>query len=109
MVRLPVLAKRRLELANQWVKLYNDTINGVLEESERSAKSVYKTTQGIAGGTIHGETDELDFHAIEPAHYVTDMHATVLALLGLDPARLDIPGRKRLDIDRGATIREIIA
>jgi hypothetical protein len=63
---------------------------------------------GIAGGTIHGQTDELGFHAIEPAHYVTDMHATVLHLLGLDPEKLDIPGRKRLDIDRGAPIHKIL-
>jgi hypothetical protein len=63
---------------------------------------------GIAGGTIHGQTDELGFHAIEPAHYVTDMHATVLHLLGLDPEKLDIPGRTRLDIDRGMPIKEIL-
>jgi hypothetical protein len=30
-------------------------------------------------------------------------------LLGLDPHRLAIPGRQRLDIDHGTPIREIIA
>ena len=35
--------------------------------------------------------------------------ATVLHLLGLDSRRLEVPGRKRLDIDRGEVIREIIA
>lgn len=64
---------------------------------------------GIKGGTIHGATDELGFHAIEPAHSVTDIHATVLHLLGLDGRRLEVPGRKRLEIDFGQPIREILA
>ena len=69
--------------------------------------TVWLAGAGIAGGTVHGETDELGFHAIEPAHYVTDLHATVLHLMGLDPEKLDIPGRQRLDIDRGKPIRGI--
>ena len=64
---------------------------------------------GIKGGTVHGATDELGFHAVEHPHYVTDVHATVLHLLGLDPRRLDVPGRKRLEIDYGRPIREIMA
>ncbi len=64
---------------------------------------------GIKGGAIHGATDELGFHAVENRHYVTDIHATVLHLLGLDPARLELPGRKRLDLERGRPIADIIA
>jgi hypothetical protein len=64
---------------------------------------------GIKGGIVHGATDELGFHAIEPGHYVTDIHATVLHLLGLDPRKLEIPGRKRLEIDHGQVIKEILA
>jgi hypothetical protein len=64
---------------------------------------------GIKGGVVHGSTDELGFHAAENRHYVTDIHATVLRLLGLDPQRLEVPGRRRLDIDRGEPITEIIA
>jgi hypothetical protein len=64
---------------------------------------------GIKGGTVHGSTDELGFHAVEKRHFVTDIHATVLHLLGLDPRRLEIPGRKRLDIERGEPITEIMA
>jgi hypothetical protein len=64
---------------------------------------------GIKGGVAHGATDELGFHAIESPHYVTDVHATTLHLLGLDPRRLDVPGRKRLEIDYGRPIREIIS
>jgi hypothetical protein len=63
---------------------------------------------GIKGGVVHGATDELGFHAIEDRHYVTDIHATVLHQLGLDSHLLEVPGRKRLDIDHGRVIREII-
>jgi hypothetical protein len=64
---------------------------------------------GIKPGVIHGATDELGFYAIEHPHYVTDIHATVLHQLGLDPAKLDVPGRKRLDLHRGSPIKEIIS
>lgn len=64
---------------------------------------------GIKGGVVHGATDELGFHAVEHPHYITDIHATVLHQLGLDPLRLEVPGRKRIEMDRGMPIREIIA
>jgi Protein of unknown function (DUF1501) len=64
---------------------------------------------GIQGGMAHGTTDELGFHAAEHRHYVTDLHATLLHQLGLDSHRLEIPGRKRLEIDFGQPIREIMA
>jgi hypothetical protein len=63
---------------------------------------------GIRGGVVHGATDELGFHAVADRHYVTDIHATVLHQLGLDPLKLEVPGRKRLDMDRGLPILEII-
>jgi hypothetical protein len=62
---------------------------------------------GIQGGITHGATDDLGFHAIENRHYVTDLHATVLHQLGLDSRRLELPARKRLDIDHGKPIHEI--
>lgn len=64
---------------------------------------------GIKGGVVHGTTDELGFHAAEHRHYVTDIHATVLHLLGLDAKRLEIPGRKRLEVDFGKPIQQIMA
>jgi hypothetical protein len=64
---------------------------------------------GIRGGVTHGATDELGFHAVEDRHYVTDIHATVLRQLGLDSRRLEIPGRKRLEMDYGRPIAEIIS
>ena len=50
---------------------------------------------GIQPG-IHGATDELGFHAIEHPHYVTDLHATVYRLLGLDARKLEVPGLDQL-------------
>ncbi|MFO0889043.1 MAG: DUF1501 domain-containing protein [Isosphaeraceae bacterium] len=72
------------------------------------AFTVWFAGAGIRGGTVHGATDELGFHVIEHPHYVTDVHATLLHLMGLDPRRLDVPGRKRLEIDYGRPIREIM-
>lgn len=64
---------------------------------------------GVKGGIAHGATDELGYHATENRHYVTDIHATALHLMGLDSHRLEVPGRKRLAIDHGQPIREILA
>jgi hypothetical protein len=71
--------------------------------------SVWLAGGGIRGGVVHGATDELGFHAVEQRHYVTDIHATILQLLGLDSRKLEVPGRKRLDIDHGQPIRALIA
>ncbi|MFM8892242.1 MAG: DUF1501 domain-containing protein, partial [Planctomycetia bacterium] len=73
------------------------------------AFSVWMAGGGIKGGTVHGATDELGFHAVEHRHYVTDIHATILTLLGLDSRTLEVPGRKRLAIDHGMPIDAIIA
>ena len=71
--------------------------------------SVWMAGGGIKGGIVHGATDEIGFHAVENRHYVTDIHATILHQLGLDSRKLEIPGRKRLDIDHGQVIRDILA
>lgn len=71
--------------------------------------SVWLAGGGIKGGVVHGATDEIGFHAVEDRHYVTDVHATILHQLGLDSRKLEVPGRKRLDIDHGAPIKAVIA
>ncbi|MFO0927596.1 MAG: DUF1501 domain-containing protein [Gemmataceae bacterium] len=71
--------------------------------------TVWLAGAGIRKGVVHGATDELGFHAVDNPHYVTDLHATVLNRLGLDPRRLAVPGRKRLDIDYGKPIKDILA
>ncbi len=71
--------------------------------------SVWMAGGGLKSGVVHGATDEIGFHAVEDRHYVTDVHATILHQLGLDSRKLEIPGRKRLEIDHGKVMREIIA
>lgn len=71
--------------------------------------TIWMAGGGLKQGHVHGATDELGFHAVDQAHYVTDIHATVLHLLGIDSKTLDIPGRKRLDVDHGRVIEDLLA
>jgi hypothetical protein len=71
--------------------------------------TVWLAGGGVKGGMVHGATDELGFHAVENRHYVTDIHATVLHQLGLDSTKLELPGRRRLELDVGTPIRAILA
>ena len=43
---------------------------------------------GVRGGKIIGATDDLGFRAVEDRVHVHDLHATILALLGLDHLKL---------------------
>lgn len=70
--------------------------------------TVWMAGAGLKSGYVHGATDELGYHALGEGHYVTDLHATVLHLLGLDLRHLEIPGRKRLDMDNGKVIKDIL-
>ncbi|WP_165243594.1 DUF1501 domain-containing protein [Paludisphaera soli] len=71
--------------------------------------TIWMAGAGLKRGYVHGETDELGYHALGEGHYVTDLHATVLHLLGVDGRRLEVPGRRRLEIDHGRPIQEILA
>lgn len=70
--------------------------------------TIWMAGAGLKKGYVHGATDELGYHALGEGHYVTDLHATVLHLLGLDNRQLEIPGRKRLEIDHGQVIHDIL-
>ncbi|MGC4089166.1 MAG: DUF1501 domain-containing protein [Polyangiaceae bacterium] len=54
--------------------------------------TVWMAGAGLKRGHVHGATDELGYHALGEGHYVTDLHATVLHLLGLDNRQLEFPG-----------------
>jgi uncharacterized protein (DUF1501 family) len=71
--------------------------------------TIWMAGAGLKRGYVHGATDELGYHALGEGHYVTDLHATVLHLLGLESRTLEIPGRRRLDIDHGRVIADILA
>lgn len=70
--------------------------------------TIWLAGAGIKQGYVHGATDELGYHALGEGHYVTDLHATVLHLLGLDSHKLEYPGRKRLEIDYGEVIHDVL-
>ena len=71
--------------------------------------SAFLAGAGIKGGITHGATDEIGFHAVRDRHYITDSHATTLHLLGLDSRRLEVPGRRRLELDHGDAIEDILS
>lgn len=50
---------------------------------------------GIKGGTVHGATDEFGYQAVENRHYYSDLHATVLHLLGLDYKKMFVEAMGR--------------
>lgn len=91
------------------VEVRNGNKNPTGRDHHPHAFTVWLAGAGVKRGVVHGATDELGFHVIESPHYVTDLHATVLHLLGIDSRRLQIPGRKRLEIDYGTPIREILS
>ncbi len=70
--------------------------------------TIWLAGAGVRRGHVHGATDELGYHALGEGHYVTDLHATVLYLLGLDNRRLELPGRRRLEMDHGRVMHDIL-
>jgi hypothetical protein len=50
--------------------------------------SMWLAGAGVKGGQAIGATDELGFNAVEDRCHVSDLHATILHLLGLDHTRL---------------------
>lgn len=58
---------------------------------------------GIRGGHTIGATDELGFRAVEDKIHVHDLHATTLAMLGIDHEKLTylFEGRNRRLTDVG--------
>jgi Protein of unknown function (DUF1501) len=51
--------------------------------------SVFLAGGGVRAGTTYGATDELGYRAVENVVSVHDLHATMLALLGIDHHRLN--------------------
>ena len=50
----------------------------------------------LKAGIVHGTSDELDFHALENPHYVTDGPTRIHHLRGIDLRCLEVPGYQRL-------------
>jgi hypothetical protein len=53
--------------------------------------SMWLAGAGVKGGQAIGATDELGFKAVEDRCHVSDLHATILHLMGIDHTRLSYP------------------
>jgi uncharacterized protein (DUF1501 family) len=74
--------------------------------------SVWLAGGGVRGGQAIGATDELGFRAVEHKVHVHDLHATMLAALGLDHEKLTyhFEGRaRRLTDVFGTVVKEVLA
>ena len=67
---------------------------------------------GVKGGTSYGATDDFGFEAVTDKVHLHDIHATLLALMGMDHEQLTYfhQGRdERLTDVFGRVVREVIA
>jgi hypothetical protein len=74
--------------------------------------TVWMAGGGVKGGFHHGTTDDYGWHAAEDKVHVHDLHATMLALLGIDHEKLTFKhaGRDfRLTDVHGRVVTEIFA
>jgi hypothetical protein len=59
------------------------------------AFSVWLAGGGVKGGQTYGATDDFGYHAVTDRCHVSDLHATILHLLGVDHQRLTFPRQGR--------------
>lgn len=74
--------------------------------------SMWLAGAGVKGGQALGATDELGFKAVEDRWHVSDLHATILHLMGLDHEKLTYfhqGAEQRLTGVRGKVIEKALA
>src|SRR5262249_49791706 len=74
--------------------------------------SVWLAGGGIQGGQAIGATDELGFRAVKRRVHTSDLHATILHVLGLDHEKLTFfhqGAEQRLTGVRGEVVEEVLA
>ncbi len=74
--------------------------------------SMWLAGAGVKGGQAIGSTDELGFKAVEEPIHVSDLHATILHLMGLDHTRLTYfySGlQQRITGVRGNVVKKVLA
>ena len=73
--------------------------------------SMWMAGGGVQGGQTIGTTDEIGLRAVDRPYHVHDIHASILALLGLDHARLTFMHNGRAErptITSGELIKDIV-
>jgi hypothetical protein len=53
--------------------------------------TIWMAGGGVKGGRVIGSTDELGLRAVEDRVHINDLHASILAILGLDHTKLTYP------------------
>jgi hypothetical protein len=75
--------------------------------------SVWMAGGGVKGGTVYGATDDFGYRAVTDRCKVSDLHATILHLLGLDHKRLSYRHHGRderlTDVFEAKPIKAILA
>jgi len=71
--------------------------------------SMWLAGAGVKGGQAIGATDELGFAAVEEPCHVSDLHATILHLMGIDHQRLTYPHMGLEQRLTGVEQRQVIA
>lgn len=73
--------------------------------------SVWLAGAGVKGGQAVGATDELGFNAVERRCHISDLHATILHLMGLDHEKLSFLYQgldQRLTGTRGRVVERVL-
>lgn len=81
-------------------------------DHNNKAFTVWMAGGGVKGGLSYGTTDEYGYEAVENKVQINDLHATLLAFLGLDHEKLtfNYAGRDfRLTNIGGSVVKEIMA
>jgi hypothetical protein len=80
-------------------------------DHNRRGFSLWLAGGGFKGGYVHGATDEFGYEAVQDVVTVHDLHATLLAALGLDHHRLAYPhdGRPTSLTDAEVTKARVVA
>jgi hypothetical protein len=74
--------------------------------------SVFLAGGGVKAGTVYGSTDELGYRSVENVVSVHDLHATMLALMGVEHTRLTVKSQGldvRLTGIAGKAVKGIMA
>jgi len=75
--------------------------------------TVWMAGGGIKGGQVYGATDELGYAAVENPVSHSDMHATILHLMGVDVRKLtyDYDGRVEtlIGVNQARVVRELVS
>lgn len=75
--------------------------------------SMWLAGGGVAGGKVHGKTDEFGYHAIENPVHIRDLHATMLHLLGIDYSRFSVSSQgldvRLTGVEEPKVVKDILA